>query len=820
MPLKGSSEGEGDEDPKRSAAGPPKGSRGLGKQGSGPEIRKAPPAALPAEVAGGIHLPDPAPLSPAPADPPPAEAPPEDPPPATEEAGDDAWDDAWDDGDWDEEVDETPEHSEEAPPPRPAPEVVPFATPKPQLRRVKKRKAPKSATTHASNPAVERFARAIRPTGLFLFFFGWWLAVLFGHGFDLHRLYWPALFAGTGAIMLAATSLGRLSDFPWTGFFFFCAGSLYFLVSAWASPVYDLGRLDLPLVCGFGLSVIVGATKPDWRYVAPTLAAVALGHAAAGIYQEFVDPTFAVFRHPRSDTFGVSGLYYHRNYLAGFLEIFIPFWGTMIFGHRGARPLTVGFNTIVLVLAGALLVLTNSRGGLAAAGIGFLVAMFIVGIARWRSGRRKTRGAIIALGGTATVVFVTALVFLVRIVFQQRGKGAQLSEGIADEGRLGLVGIAYERWMSQPLFGNGSRSFSYEAITHWDPSRMGTWVGSPNMVHNDYLQVLADYGAVGLILLLGFTAWVVIFAVRRVMSARTDRRRPGEGWIPAAMVGAIAASAVHGLVDFNLHILPNIMMLGIVVGLMPGMVARKNHEVDIAGKARFKGPALAILAVILGLSWITNGWREILYVPTLLRLEEAVNSTEADDDDLLDAYREAFQKAPNFRIARSYADKELGRATDPDATALAQEIGLSEAVRAYAASAERHPLDGITHLNHAVALRNADRFDEATEAFQRAIDLLWRREQKYGAMLVFSVHLAQKADALFEAKERAEALAYFERAKQYFQESWRLNHRPDSYQDHKQDLDWLDAHIDHIRKKGFLPSPLPNIKPPPSLVDP
>jgi O-antigen ligase len=644
------------------------------------------------------------------------------------------------------------------------------------------------------------------------------LAVLFGHGFDLHRLYWPALFAGTGTLLLAVSSRGRLSDFPWTGFTILALGLVYFLVRAWLSPVYDLGRLDVPLICGFGLAVMVGAAKPDWRLVALTVAAVAVGHIAVGCYQQFVDGGFALFRGDRADQIGVSGLYFHRNYLAGFLELFLPFWGAMLIGRRGVTPWATAVQAIVLILAAGLLVLTASRGGLAAAGIGFFFAMATVAIMRWRTGNSESRGKVIALGGVFAVLFAVVLVFLLNVLFQSRGRGSNVADGFTGEGRLGMAGMAYEQWLKSPVLGSGSRSYSYESISNWDYSRMPVYMGTPNMAHNDYLQVLTDYGAVGLGLILALAAWIGWFAIKRVFITRKDRRRPGDSWIPAAVVGVLAAALFHGLVDFNLHILPNIMLFGLIVGMLPGLVARKNHTIDKSGWSRLKGPAFAMIAGGLALSWVFSGWHEIKALPTFIELEREIFADNETDERVREIYRKASQEAPSYQLASTYGALELERATKDSSTGLIEELGVTEAIAAYELALERHPWDGESLLNYATALEFADRVEDAENAYQRAVNVLWKRENHYGAMKLFSFHLARRGETFWDARNPEPALGFFELAKEYLEESWRLNHRPDSFQMHQNDVEWLEKRIVFLRENKVDPIPLPEIARPPSLA--
>ena len=62
--------------------------------------------------------------------------------------------------------------------------------------------------------------------------------------------------------------------------------------------------------------------------------------------------------------------------------------------------------------------------------------------------------------------------------------------------------MAFEIFLDSPVLGQGPRSFSYLSLENWDPDMLWIRIGIPDFAHNEYLQVLSDYGAVGFLIII------------------------------------------------------------------------------------------------------------------------------------------------------------------------------------------------------------------------------------------------------------------------------------------------------------------------------
>jgi O-antigen ligase len=126
------------------------------------------------------------------------------------------------------------------------------------------------------------------------------------------------------------------------------------------------------------------------------------------------------------------------------------------------------------------------------------------------------------------------------------------------EDRIGpaLDGLAIVR--DFPWLGTGGGSF-YLVYMAYQPS----WEGYYNHAHNDYVEIAADTGLLGLGLLLAIGAysfWSAIGLIR-------DRSHPILRSAGFATMMSVTAMALHALVDFNLHIPANALTFCVLVAL-------------------------------------------------------------------------------------------------------------------------------------------------------------------------------------------------------------------------------------------------------------
>jgi O-antigen ligase len=259
------------------------------------------------------------------------------------------------------------------------------------------------------------------------------------------------------------------------------------------------------------------------------------------------------------------------------------------------------FWTALLMMFGV--VESGSRGSLIAAAVA-IVALTIAGLrdrmVRWWL---PVTGAVILIGGIGLAVAHSA-------VAQERLDEATsyITKGnLPTYMRIQLDGDALRIAGDHPIFGTGPATFAYVHPRYQD----ATFHGLAVMAHNDYLNTLADYGAVGLAIALVFAVAVTIRLLRRprVIGRWQDRVLLATGFM------AWSAMLVHSLVDYNMHIPGNALMLLALTGMG---LRRAPAEADtpVRGWDLPRWPlaiALALLALAYGVEVGRTGLSAIIY---------------------------------------------------------------------------------------------------------------------------------------------------------------------------------------------------------------
>ncbi len=239
---------------------------------------------------------------------------------------------------------------------------------------------------------------------------------------------------------------------------------------------------------------------------------------------------------PRWD-WAVFGPYVNRNHFAGYLVLAAPLamgfalealsrlrsaWarsrrGFLLLGEREGTA-AVRWSAVVMVIVAGLLA-SQSRGGVSA----FALAALVLPLAARR--RRRTALAVALLVGLGL-----AWIGLGGVLSAFEVRGVQAS-------RLDLWRDMLPMVPRFPVFGVGWNAFA-TAYPWYQTIWRTEWIGE---AHNDYLQVLLDGGAFGLLLVAGLLAVVFRGALARAPRSPLD----------LGLLGALLGFALHEVVDFN-----------------------------------------------------------------------------------------------------------------------------------------------------------------------------------------------------------------------------------------------------------------------------
>ncbi|MGF1653848.1 MAG: O-antigen ligase family protein [Actinomycetales bacterium] len=185
---------------------------------------------------------------------------------------------------------------------------------------------------------------------------------------------------------------------------------------------------------------------------------------------------------------------------------------------------------------------------------------------------RASRSAAIAVAGAGLAV-AAGLVAAVPGAAALLGSVVATRGSLSSSWRVDQHRAAWEVVASRPLTGAGPGAVPLEWTT-----ADGT-VLRARYVHDEYVQVLAEVGAVGGVLLVAVLAALAAVAIRGIRGARTA----ADGATAAAAVaGAGAAFAVHSAFDFLWHLpaLPLVVVTLLACHSRPPKATRPDSEPD------------------------------------------------------------------------------------------------------------------------------------------------------------------------------------------------------------------------------------------------
>lgn len=290
-----------------------------------------------------------------------------------------------------------------------------------------------------------------------------------------------------------------------------------------------------------------------------------------------------------------GGPFVNPNHLAGFLVLLLPLALTQVFVGRGKALSKVLHGYAALMMLGGIAV-SMSRGGWAAAVVTLLVLFAWLG---WR--RQELRIPVLVAVG---LLGVGGALFLAKSDKARARIENFSTEGNADSaGRRELWKPALAMWRDHQWLGVGPAQFDVR-FPQYRPPRFQQ---SPVRVHNEYLNLLVDYGTVGA-LLFGLTVAALVWGA--VASSRYVERAAGDlgarssnrtAYFLGSWVGLFGL-AVHSLVDFDLHI-PGIAITASVVAALLAATVRYSTE-RFWFRPGLAGCGLLTLGAGLALVWM------------------------------------------------------------------------------------------------------------------------------------------------------------------------------------------------------------------------
>jgi O-antigen ligase/Flp pilus assembly protein TadD len=440
-----------------------------------------------------------------------------------------------------------------------------------------------------------------------------------------------------------------------------------------------------------------------------TLIFLAMGISGYAVFQYFTHSPY-VWNYEAMYPGRGTGTFISPNNLAGFLEIILPLSVAYILTGR-IKPVTrilLGYSALVIAAG---LVVTFSRGGWAAGALALLTLLGV--LLCYRQHQLPAFLVLLCLIGGGAVF--TAKYLSRSATFVQREKSSGMDVRNVDlELRRDLWVAAVDMWRENFWWGVGPAHYNYR-YPAYRTERMQL---QPDRAHNDYLNLLADWGTTGGIITLG---GMTLFGAGLWQTRRNVRRvekefKSGNSNRFAFYVGAAAgllALALHSAVDFNLHIPSNAILGVTLLALLSSNLRFATDKFWL--NLRLPVKLLATLTLAVGALYLgsqeARGVRETIWLARAAQLPNFSPERAA-------ALEKAFAAEPkNFQTA--YDIGECYRTQSFDGGENSGELAKT-AMAWFERGWNLDPYNSHDYLRYGMCLDWLERHDEAGPFYNRA----------------------------------------------------------------------------------------------------
>jgi O-antigen ligase len=492
----------------------------------------------------------------------------------------------------------------------------------------------------------------------------------------------------------------------------------YMLVRAGLSPDHYLARFDIySMVAGLIVYLLATAVVTDAKRrmaILAALLAVGVIHVVIGAVQFRNGDNWMPFAFLQRFNYGrrASGFYMCPNHLAGLLEIVGVFGLSISLWSRWPTwsKLLVGYATLICYIG---VMLTGSRGGY----LSTLFSLFVFAILSLWIARAARSALYLRIGAAGLVMIIIAAAGAFLVIGTSEDLTDRTKNVIDNKDiRIEFWRAALEQWKTSPLLGTGSRTYMYFGRQFRTPAVQL----DPVYVHNDYLQLLAEYGLVGGV---GFALFFIAHLRAGMISARRlgpRRIQVSQRILSNAMainVGALAAlpaCVVHSFFDFNLHIPANLLLMAFVLGILANSGIQSETRPGLAAWPVACRCALASLALFLAVQvvrllpgeWYAEQARTALRnQQPLVAMTSALNGLKLE------------QANPQLFY---YLGRARHLSGDREPAGPARDSFYASALPAYESARRLAPMDETYLLELAFTLDSLSRYQEAEWLFGKA----------------------------------------------------------------------------------------------------
>ncbi|RLA11945.1 MAG: O-antigen ligase family protein, partial [Gammaproteobacteria bacterium] len=317
----------------------------------------------------------------------------------------------------------------------------------------------------------------------------------------------------------------------------------------------------------FALTLLLVSSRTKLKWLAYSVVAAGTFQALYGIFMVLSGLEYGFFLEKSGFRGVVTGTFINRNNQANFLTLCMAVGVGLLLAQLNERSgrswrailrslfdwalsskMRVRFMLMVMAVA---LVMTHSRMGNTA----FFLSLLIAGVISIILSKRSSRSAVMLL----TSLVIIDLMIIGSMVGMDKVVERIEHTSVETENRDEVADDTLTYWSDYRWFGSGLGTY----YTTYPRYRSEAVNGFYNHAHNDYLEMLAEVGLVGVALL----GLLIIATIWIVFSVLLKRRDPWCRAFAFSALMSICAISLHATVDYNLQIPANSIYFMVVLAL-------------------------------------------------------------------------------------------------------------------------------------------------------------------------------------------------------------------------------------------------------------
>ncbi len=403
---------------------------------------------------------------------------------------------------------------------------------------------------------------------------------------------WGFRLTDEGKLQFITTPL----NLPVLGFILICILSLLWSVS----PSQSL--LELPLfLAGLVLFFVLVNNIESQEQVHHILAAVLIVGSVLGIYGilQYLGIDFAFWKANigRNQVFGLFG---NVNYFAEYLIIPLTVAVPLLFAVR--KKLVKILLLIGIMAMGTALLLTFTRGSYLGFAIALIFMFFLLLLWEGKYFFKKYRKIVLYF---LLIVVAIALIVIIPNPLNEKGTAiykikertslTRLTQDSSIARRIAIWKFTGLMIKDNPALGSGLGTYPYHSLRYQAQffaqadNRSIYPYGIAAQAHNEYLQLWAELGIIGLLIFL----WIVARYYKYAF-AYLKREKEKQKQIPAMVIGlmgGVMAVLVDALFGFPLHLPASVSLFWLAIALTVVVIERESYDKtkirsDLSGKQK------------------------------------------------------------------------------------------------------------------------------------------------------------------------------------------------------------------------------------------